>query len=232
MKFSMKGCVRTAGLFLIILAVLSAVSVPYALAAPSLSGSMSGSSIVAYGCAVKIKVTLSNYGSTAYYSKLTLSVPVGFSMRTISYYIGDLPKGASRTYTFDGSAPQFSTSGTFGAYVTYSDNPWGSGTMYFAWIGFRTVSVGRGNLITFTLTSVTRVVSGTVVISDSSGNYVTAVSGSASGSTGTTRIQVNLLSGYYTASASGKLEKGVNAIGWKSFSVTKDSWIDIYLVPI
>lgn len=109
---------------ILVLGILVIGSAPLVYAAAQLSGTVSSSkSLVAYGNSFTVTVGVKNSGTTAYCASISLSIPSGFTTsQSTRVYVGDLAKGASRSFSFSVTAPFYSTSGTFSATVFYSNN--------------------------------------------------------------------------------------------------------------
>lgn len=200
---------------------------------PFVSGSISTSSaVVAYGQTFTLNVAFTNLGTAAYCTAVNVSVPTGFIGSRTSVYLGDLRQGESKSLAFPITAPRHATIGSFSALIFYSDNFNCVGTSSVASFWPVTVSVERGNLLTFTLFSVTRVAAARVSVYDSAGQFVTSGVAESRCTTCPTEIQVNVLSGQYTAKGIGAIDGDLNAVGQTTFTVERDKSIVLYLIPI
>ena len=228
----------TSSLILILLAVQI---VQPALAAPNVSGSMYAPSVVITGRSFEVRVSISNWGnSAAYYVKVRLNVPPGFTALNLEVYVGDLRPGSSRTLSWQVAAPFYATSGSFSAQVFYSDNAAGKGTMWAAYIPGRTVWVYAPTKykVTFIIQASCAIKKAWVVVYDTQTNGAIAIGGrSATSSTQSSiSITLDLPIGNYKASAGAVLlpppNVPPNAVGWKYFSVSGPTSVLIVVVPI
>jgi len=206
--------------------VVSAIQ-PALAGAPNISGSISAPSVVNTGSSFKVSVSISNYGnSPAYYVKVRLNVPSGFSGRNLEVYAGDLSPGRSKTLSFQVTAPSYTTSGSFSAHAFYSDNAAGKGTMWVAYILGPTTWVYAPTKykVTFIVQASMPMKYAWVIVYDTStGQQVAAGAGRATTSTQSSiSMTLDLPMGNYKASAGAVIStpKGpANAIGWRYFSV-------------
>jgi len=227
--------------FSLILILLAVQIVQPALAAPNVSGSISAPSVVITGRSFEVRVSISNFGnSPAYYVKVRLNVPRGFSARNLEVYIGDLRPGSSRTLSWQVTAPSCATSGSFSAQAFCSDNAAGKGTMRVAYVPGPTVWVYAPTKykVTFIVQAPCAMKKAWIVVYDGqTGQTIATGAGSATKSTQTSvSITLDLPTGNYKASAGAVLSPPPNvppnAIGWKYLSVSGSTSVLIVVVPI
>jgi hypothetical protein len=226
--------------YILILVLLAAQIVQPALAAPTVSGHISAPYLVFTGRSFEVRMSISNYGnSPAYYAKVRLNVPQGFSARNLEVYVGDLRPGSSKTLSWQVTAPSYATSGSFSAQVFYSDNAAGKGTMSVVYIPGPTVLVYSPTKykVTFIIQASMPIKYAWVVVYDTNaGQTVAGGAGRATTSTQSTIfITLDLPIGNYKASASAVIStpRGpANAVGWRYFSVSGDTSVLIIVVWI
>lgn len=209
----------------------------YAAGSPYITASVSTPSQVALSNSFTVKITVANTGKTgAYCVSMNVTPPTGFSVDKTSIFVGDLSSGAKKTFTLQATAPAYTTKGSFGGMVMYSDNFNCKGTSLVSAISGSQVAAVKGFEITIVGVSTSgHLKFASVSIKDKTGKVVAFTAGASNCSTCEVRMKVNLLSGNYAVSGGGKAETAQgerNVFGTLKFSADRDKSITMNFKPL